>query len=624
MRFILFISIFLIAYSAQAQLGFCSGSKGDPIFQEDFGQGSGTGPSLPGGVTNYTYIQRDPQDGQYTISDDIGNQIFSWHSNLPNATISNGRALIVNAGFTAGQFYKTAVSGLCENTTYEFSAFLINIYNRSSNVCENGGIPVNVRFEIWDETDSVLLKGGDTGNIISTTAPQWDQFALTFRSEPGQDAVILKMFNNGDGGCGNDLAIDDIIFRSCGDLTLIETSEGEKVEQNFCKEDAPVAIELIANNDGSVYNEVYFQWQQSSDGENWTNLMGENDAVLQANNIAETTNFRVIVAEDPVNLESNICSSASETFKVNIIETPEAPISNGDESICSNETIPALSVSVNLNESVNWYDQASGGNLLAENTNSFTPVSEGLFYAEAFNTLVECTPGPRTPVALSIDYIPDLEDEDVQICPDSNLNLDAGISGYIYLWNTGSTAQTTIINSPGIYSVEVSTPQGCLERKTFTVTGVDNAQIAEVVSNGNTIRINPVIEGNFQYSLDGINYQDSNIFENKPGGVYTAFITDSQNCNTDLLRFAHIVIPKFISPNNDGYNDSFLLNGVEFFEASEVFIFDRYGKLLKSGSGKNMDWKGEFNNANLPADDYWYLIKISGFPDQKGHFSLIR
>ena len=69
MKTCFFFLLFFVSINTFAQLGFCTGSKGDPIFHEDFGSGSGTGPALDNGVTNYTYVTQDPQDGQYTISD---------------------------------------------------------------------------------------------------------------------------------------------------------------------------------------------------------------------------------------------------------------------------------------------------------------------------------------------------------------------------------------------------------------------------------------------------------------------------------------------------------------------------------------------------------------------------
>ena len=149
-----------------AQLGFCSGSKGDPIFHEDFGSGSGTGNPLAAGITNYTYVVGDPQDGQYTISDQISQQIGSWHNSLPSTTVSNGRALIVNADYTAGLFYQTPISGLCENASYEFSAYLMNIFNAASGV--NKFFQNVMTFMFFSCFGSVQTRKADFKTLVST------------------------------------------------------------------------------------------------------------------------------------------------------------------------------------------------------------------------------------------------------------------------------------------------------------------------------------------------------------------------------------------------------------------------------------------------------------------------
>jgi gliding motility-associated-like protein len=432
MKFNLLILIFLCSNSVFSQLGFCAGSKGDAIFHEDFGSGTSSGPELPAGTTTYTYVIGDPDDGEYTISDQISQNISTFHSFLPKTTVSNGRALIVNASFTSGQFYMSQINGFCGNTTYEFSAFLMNVYDRANPRCLNGGIPINVRFQIWDETDSVLLKEGSTGDISSTNSPVYKQYALTFKTEPGQESVILKMSNNAGGGCGNDLAIDDIIFRSCG-----------------------------------------------------------------------------------------------------------------------------------------------------------------------------------------------LQDEVLQICENGELQLDAGIENMQYEWSTGQTSQRITISEQGNFSV-VITNGGCSVTKNFEINAVDVAKIEAIISEENTVIIRPANAGEFEYSLDGFTFQLSNTFQMVPGGVYTAFMRDLQSCNTVSEEFPHIVVPKFITPNNDGYNDRFELNGLEYFNSSEIRIFNRYGKLLIAGKGLNFSWDGTFNGKDLPGDDYWYEINIEDYKRIKGHFSLKR
>ena len=617
MRFSLLFFLLLLCNYSYAQLGFCEGSKGDPIFHEDFEAAT----ELPSGTTSYSYVNQDPQDGEYTVSNQIGNFITSWHSSLPPNTISNSNALIVNASFNSGRFYRTEISGLCENTTYEFSAFLMNVYDRSSMVCENGGIPINVRFEIWDETDSNLLKEGNTGNIPSLNSPEWEQYALTFQTEPGQEAVILKMFNNGEGGCGNDLAIDDIIFRSCGDLTTV-TSENGINRLDVCAEDAPVSLSLEATPDFSVYNSHAYQWQESNDNENWSDIPGENDEVYNTSALNATRYFRVKVAEDPVNLNTNLCSSVSEIFTVNILKTPNPPEGDGNVSICSDEEIPELNVEVEENETANWYD--AGNNLIAENTDSYLPESEGVYYVEAINEGFECEPSSRIAINFIINESPQVDDEVLQLCNGGNLILNAGLARVTFEWSTGETTEEIEIDTPGNYSVILTTAEGCSISKNFEVNQVDIAAIESVNSDLRNIIVTPVNEGDFEYSLDGNSYQTSNIFTAVPGGIYTVYMRDLSACNTVTREFPHIVIPKFITPNGDGYNDTFSINGLEYFPSSEIRIFDRYGKLLKAGAGENFNWNGTLESRALPSNDYWYHIIIEGFKTIKGSFSLKR
>ncbi|MEH6762846.1 MAG: hypothetical protein V7687_16910, partial [Maribacter arcticus] len=189
-----------------AQLGFCGGNSGDPIFTEDFGSGTTNGPALPAGTTTYNFTNGTPNDGDYTISSTTN--YLDWiniQDHTPDDTY--GKSFIINASFTAGKFYQREVTGLCENTSYEFSSWLINLLP-TINCPLDPEIPVNVRFQIWDETDTNLLAQGDTGDLFASENTNWQQYALVFKTEPGQTSVILKMINNRGGGCGNDLAID--------------------------------------------------------------------------------------------------------------------------------------------------------------------------------------------------------------------------------------------------------------------------------------------------------------------------------------------------------------------------------------------------------------------------------
>jgi gliding motility-associated-like protein len=84
-------------------------------------------------------------------------------------------------------------------------------------------------------------------------------------------------------------------------------------------------------------------------------------------------------------------------------------------------------------------------------------------------------------------------------------------------------------------------------------------------------------------------------------------------------------MPKFFTPNNDTFNDFWEVKGLENYPEATVTLFDRYGKLIAILDPSNPTWDGTFNGADLPASDYWYVLKLdSESPEIRGHFSLKR
>ncbi|RRJ89930.1 gliding motility-associated C-terminal domain-containing protein, partial [Paenimyroides tangerinum] len=87
--------------------------------------------------------------------------------------------------------------------------------------------------------------------------------------------------------------------------------------------------------------------------------------------------------------------------------------------------------------------------------------------------------------------------------------------------------------------------------------------------------------------------------------------------------------PKFFTPNNDGYNDTWNIFALKEQPEAKIYIFDRQGKLLKQLSPAGEGWDGTFNNSQLPSTDYWfkaeYIEPNTGLQKEAiGHFTLKR
>lgn len=227
-----------------------------------------------------------------------------------------------------------------------------------------------------------------------------------------------------------------------------------------------------------------------------------------------------------------------------------------------------------------------------------------------------------------------LADETIGLCENSILTLDAGSGFTSYEWNTDPPqfTQQITVNSGGNYEVTVTNSFNCSKTKTFTVEASGIATIEDIIindfqeNNSATIQISASSLGNYEFSLDDINYQDSNIFTNLLEGEYTVYVNDKKKCGVAKRTFYILDYPKYFTPNGDNYNDTWYIKNLRKrnLQNSTISIFDRYGKLIKQYNANTEAWDGTFNGSNLPSNDYWFTLELTNGKIIKGHFTLKR
>ena len=247
----------------------------------------------------------------------------------------------------------------------------------------------------------------------------------------------------------------------------------------------------------------------------------------------------------------------------------------------------------------------------------------------------------------------------------SNWNGAADPSIYTYSWTLDSdpsfseTTETIFPVKGGIYTVVAEDPiTFCTQTKSITVTESEIASIdldkdgdvtdseyehfIEVLDltddNTNTITINNVTDlgiGDYEFSLDDSfgPYQDDPIFTDVPPGVHTVYIRDKNSyytydygCGIAEIKVSIIGYKKYFTPNGDGINEKWKILGInfDFNKDSKVYIFDRYGKLLKQLDPLSEGWDGTYIGKPMPATDYWFRVYLEDGREFKGHFSLVR
>jgi len=423
--------------------------------------------------------------------------------------------------------------------------------------------------------------------------------------------VILRILNNGVGGCGNDLALDDIAFASCGDSTILNTSLNEISPAIRCNDNLPGQVVLTVIPDFSVFSSHFYQWQSSSDGIVFTDIIGENNQSYTTPNLVlkGDYHYRVKIAETPVNLINDSCNSASDSYLIQIREKGVIPTLNTLSPFCESDEV-VISVNSAPVLLVRWYDSVTSSKVLFEgNVFNAGRLAFGnySFFAETYKTGFDC-PSDRLEVPITVfGVVPVRATVFESICPNEEITIESSIENATYKWNTGETTKGINISQIGEFTVEIINKDGCSGKEEFVITEkAKPAKIKEILSQEDEIRIITEFEGSYEYSLNGIAYQNSFVFKDNLTGNYTAFVRDVISCNTsDQKDFFHLNIPKIFTPNADGIKDEFVVD-----EVKKVNIFNRYGKLIKQGLG-GLRWDGTYIGKALASDSYWYLVETN-------------
>lgn len=279
--------------------------------------------------------------------------------NDPTAAGSlGGYMLAVNADYAMIEAYRQSITGLCPNTSYEFSLWI-------RNVCTNCGVDslgsATYKPGVYPNL-SFAIDGIDRYSSGQIDTIGWQKRGFLFKTGPTQTAITISIRNNASGGGGNDWAIDDVALVTCNpNLNLVPTG------------DAQVCYGQQVNISSSVTsffdNYTYYRFEKSTDGgATWSVPQTGNgtpqsqpggyyyNAALPpflADSGDHMNQYRFIVASSAANLSNPDCSFMANTRIVVMVNNCSVILSTKDSTTRQRRQIDRTMVEEGVRRLVN-------------------------------------------------------------------------------------------------------------------------------------------------------------------------------------------------------------------------------------------------------------------------------
>lgn len=660
------VALFLLS-ATHARTQTCSSGLGDPIVNITFGAGTGFGPALAPGITNMQYQSSGcVLDNAYEIVNTSGNcYAGDWLSvNADHTGDPNGYYMLIGASDQPSDFYVQTVNGLCPSTNYQFAAWILNMASHS------GEILPNVTFNI-EKTDGTVLQSLKTGDIPVTNPAVWNQYAFYFTTPPGVGSVVLRMTNNAPGGYGNDLALDDITFRTAGPSVNISISGYPSDTVTLCA--APANTLQFLGTVGSCYSSTDYQWQQSTDnGQSWNNIPGAVTTNYSASlTVAGSYRYRLTAAQAG-NIGIATCQvvSTSDTITILPVVYPVITIQADTLTTCAGAPVN-FNASIADGGAAPVYQWMVNGAPVTGSGWQFS--SSGLNNGDKVSCLLTSDAAcPNSTTALSnilpMDVLPVLAPSVAivasanDICADSLVSFTAtptnGGPHPGYQWTVNGQpvgADTSVfssdhLNNGDVISAVLTGRLPCSLPATANVISMTVYPIPAisltpdtVIKGGTSIRLDPLISGSAaSYQWMPAVALDNPFIPDPVAGptettVYTLTVSGTNGCSASAKEmvevFYDLAMPNAFTPNGDGRNDRFRAPPVIQATIIRFVVYDRWGAqvfaAVNPDSGFDTGWDGTIGGKPQPAGTYVWIIEyfnplIRRVLMKKGTVELIR
>jgi hypothetical protein len=254
--------LMLVAFLQQAT---AQNNLPDSVYTvETFGAG-GAKAALPAGRTTYSYNGTSSlNDGDYMLYK-LTNGRPEWFSSSDHTGNTNGRCMVINAGMTPSEFYRDTIPGITGGVIYSMYLYIMNV--NTLGTCGSSAILPKLQMIV----ESYNQTNGSFSPITTITTPfipqsataAWVPVGGSFLVPAGVTSLRLRILNNSTGGCGNDLAIDDITFARAANIPTLPVTGLQAFAQ---RSGDNVAVQWQTLSESNTRN---FIIEKSADASKW-------------------------------------------------------------------------------------------------------------------------------------------------------------------------------------------------------------------------------------------------------------------------------------------------------------------------------------------------------------------
>ena len=218
------------------------------------------------------------------------------------------------------------------------------------------------------------------------------------------------------------------------------------------------------------------------------------------------------------------------------------------------------------------------------------------------------------------------------------VDIAGGNPAYTTTWSNGALTEDLFNLTADIYQLLVTDTKGCsdsisveiVEPVAITMT-FDVVEISCSDQHDGQALVLPQ-GGNGGYSYLWSNAATSVSIDNLYNQYYYVTVADIYGCTgTDS-----VFIPKnnvgcvtpvnAFSPNDDMYNDTWVIENIDLYPTAEIQVFNKWGNLIHQQSGVYSPWDGSVNGQKLPSETYYYILNLNfeGINPITGNITIVR